>query len=50
MMRNNFIVFILVFVLFFLLTLGLLAQDFYVATDGSNSTGDGSNSNPYLIQ
>ena len=47
MMRKYYILFILVFILFFFLTQGLLAQDFYVATTGSDSTGDGSNSNPW---
>jgi len=47
MMRKYYILFILVFILFFFLTQGLLAQDFYVATDGSDSTGDGSNSNSW---
>jgi len=47
MMRKYYILFILVFILFFFLTQGLLAQDFYVATTGSASTGDGSNSNPW---
>lgn len=47
MMRKYYILFILVFILFFFLTQGLLAQDFDVATDGSDSTGDGSNSNPW---
>jgi len=39
MMRKYYILFILVFILFFFLTQGLLAQDFYVAPDGSDSTG-----------
>jgi len=47
MMRKYYILFILVFILFFFLTQGLLAQDFYVATTGSDSTGDGSVSNPW---
>ena len=47
MMRKYYILFLLVFILFFFLTQGLLAQDFYVATDGSDSTGDGSVSNPW---
>jgi hypothetical protein len=47
MMRRYIVLFILVFILFFLLTRGLLAQDFYVATTGSDSTGDGSVSNPW---
>jgi len=46
-MRKYYILFILVFILFLFLIEGLLAQDFYLATAGSDSTGDGSVSNPW---
>lgn len=48
MMKKYILLFILIFILFFMLTRGLLAQDFYVATTGSDSTGDGSLSNPWV--
>ncbi len=40
-------VFFLVFGLFLFLAQGLFAQDFYVSTTGSDSTGDGSLGNPW---